>query len=150
LLTVFTVFRLSTDFVCLYTYEFWLSLCKIVRSSVILLLPLFKHLYSLKIFSTYPKLIICDVQLKHPNTILLLRMLHQYDWLSRRKSICDWFPVLKVHIDELSSARIWQHILCATLSASVYINYRLPSKRCYRICTVKQIRIEIIRFGIKY
>ena len=36
-----TVFRLLTDFVCLYTYEFWLSLCKIVRSSVILLLPLF-------------------------------------------------------------------------------------------------------------
>ena len=27
--------------VCLYTYEFWLSLCKIVWSSVILLLPLF-------------------------------------------------------------------------------------------------------------
>jgi hypothetical protein len=38
--TVFTVFRLLTDFVCLYTYEFWLYLCKIVRSSVILLLPL--------------------------------------------------------------------------------------------------------------
>ena len=36
----FSVFRLLTDFVCLYTYEFWLSLCKIVRSSVILLLPL--------------------------------------------------------------------------------------------------------------
>ena len=31
---------LLTDFVCLYNYEFWLSLCKIVRSSVILLLPL--------------------------------------------------------------------------------------------------------------
>ena len=29
-----------TDLVCLYTYEFWLSLCKIVRSSVIVLLPL--------------------------------------------------------------------------------------------------------------
>jgi hypothetical protein len=28
---------------CLYTYEFWLSLCKIVRSSVILLLPLCIH-----------------------------------------------------------------------------------------------------------
>jgi hypothetical protein len=42
---VFTVFRLLTDFVCLYTYEFWLSLCKIVRSLVILLLPLFvQHL----------------------------------------------------------------------------------------------------------
>ena len=39
-ITVFTVFRLLTDFVCLYNYEFWLSLCKIVRSSVILLLPL--------------------------------------------------------------------------------------------------------------
>ena len=40
-ITVFTVFRLLTDFVCLYNYEFWLSLYKIVRSSVILLLPLF-------------------------------------------------------------------------------------------------------------
>jgi hypothetical protein len=40
-ITVFTIFRLLTDFVCLFTYEFWLSLCKIVRSSVILLLPLF-------------------------------------------------------------------------------------------------------------
>ena len=39
-------FRLLTDFVCLYTYEFWLSLCKIVRSSVILLLSLFKNLPS--------------------------------------------------------------------------------------------------------
>ena len=37
----FHSFRLLTDFVCLYKYEFWLSLCKIVRSSVILLLPLF-------------------------------------------------------------------------------------------------------------
>jgi hypothetical protein len=33
---------LLTDFVCLYNYEFWFSLCKIVRSSVILLLPLFQ------------------------------------------------------------------------------------------------------------
>jgi hypothetical protein len=36
--------RLLTDFVCLYNYEFGLSLCKIVRSSVILLLPLFTGL----------------------------------------------------------------------------------------------------------
>jgi hypothetical protein len=41
-------FRLLTDFVCLYTYEFWLSLCKIARSSVILLLPLIKFLSWLK------------------------------------------------------------------------------------------------------
>jgi hypothetical protein len=31
-----------TDFVCLYNYEFWFFLCKIARSSVIFLLPLFK------------------------------------------------------------------------------------------------------------
>ena len=41
---VFTVFRLLTDFVCLYNYEFLLSLCKIVRSSVILSLPLFIYI----------------------------------------------------------------------------------------------------------
>ena len=45
--SVFTVFRLLTDFVCLYNYEFGLSLCKIVRSSVILLLPLFVIFYFL-------------------------------------------------------------------------------------------------------
>ena len=35
------------------------------------------------------------------------------------------FPVVKVHVDELSSARIWQHELCTTLPANVNINYRL-------------------------
>ena len=40
-ITVFIVFRLLTDFVCLYKYEFLLSRCKIVQSSVILLLPLY-------------------------------------------------------------------------------------------------------------
>jgi hypothetical protein len=32
--------------------------------------------------------------------------------------------------------------LCATLSASVNINYRLPIKVYYRICTLQYIRIE--------
>jgi hypothetical protein len=54
------------------------------------------------------------------------------------------FPVVKVHVDELSSARIWQHKLCATFSASVNINYSFPIKEYYRICTVSHIRIEII------
>jgi hypothetical protein len=40
------------------------------------------------------------------------------------------FSVINVHVDELSSARIWQHKLCATFSASVNINYRLPIKAC--------------------
>jgi hypothetical protein len=39
-IAVFQVFRLLTDFVCLLTYEFCLSLWKIARCSVILLLPL--------------------------------------------------------------------------------------------------------------
>jgi len=53
-------------------------------------------------------------------------------------------PVVNVHVDELSSARIWQHKLCATLSTNVNINYRLPIKVYYRICTLRHIRIEII------
>ena len=54
------------------------------------------------------------------------------------------FPVVNVHADELSPARIWQHKLCATLSANVNINYRLPIKAYYCICTLRHMRIEII------
>jgi hypothetical protein len=53
-------------------------------------------------------------------------------------------PVVKVHVDELPSARIWQNNLCAILFASVNIKYHLPIKVCYRICTVRCIRIEIL------
>ena len=53
------------------------------------------------------------------------------------------FSVVNVQVDELSSARIWQHKLCTTLSANVNINYRLPIKVYYRICTLRHIRIEI-------
>ena len=53
------------------------------------------------------------------------------------------FPVVNVRVDKLSSARIWQHKLCTTLSANVNINYRLPIKAYYRICTLRHIRIEI-------
>jgi hypothetical protein len=55
---------------------------------------------------------------------------------------CD-FPVVNVHVDELSAARNWQHELCATLSAKENINYCLPIKVYYRICTLRHIRIEI-------
>jgi hypothetical protein len=48
--------------------------------------------------------------------------------------------VVNVHVDELSSARIWEHKLCATFSASLNINYRLPIKVYYRICTLRHIR----------
>jgi hypothetical protein len=51
---------------------------------------------------------------------------------------------VNVQVDELSSPRTWQHKLCATLSTNVNINYRLPIKVYYRICTLRHIRIEII------
>ena len=35
------------------------------------------------------------------------------------------------------------HKLCATFSATVCINYRLPIKVYYRICTLRHIRIGI-------
>ena len=53
------------------------------------------------------------------------------------------FSVVNVPVDELSSARIWWHKLCATLPANVNINYRLPIKVYYHICTLRHIRIEI-------
>ena len=56
------------------------------------------------------------------------------------------FPVVNVNVDELSSARIWQHKLCATLSANVNINYRLPIKEYYRICTLRHILASMIYF----
>ena len=37
----------------------------------------------------------------------------------------------------------WQHKLCATFSANGNINYRLPVKVYYRICTLRPYRIEI-------
>ena len=37
----------------------------------------------------------------------------------------------------------WQHKLCATFSSNVNLNYRLPIKVYYRICTLRHIRIEI-------
>ena len=53
------------------------------------------------------------------------------------------FSVANLHVDELWSARIWQHKLCATCSTSVNINYRLQIKAYYRICTLRHIRIGI-------
>ena len=43
----------------------------------------------------------------------------------------------------ISLAHAPVHKLCATFSASVNINYRLPVKAYYRICTLRHIRMEI-------
>jgi hypothetical protein len=45
-IAVFPIFRLLTDFVCVLTYEFCLSLWKIARCSVVLLLPLFMIIHT--------------------------------------------------------------------------------------------------------
>ena len=46
------------------------------------------------------------------------------------------FPVIKVHVDELSSARIWQHKLYATLPPSININCRLSHQGMHPIVFV--------------
>ena len=43
------------------------------------------------------------------------------------------FPIVNEHVDELSSARIWQHKLCETLSTNVNINDHLPIKVYCRV-----------------
>jgi hypothetical protein len=58
------------------------------------------------------------------------------------------FPIVNVHVDELLSARIWQHKLSVTLSANININHRLPIKVYYRICTLRHIRIKIIHCSL--
>jgi hypothetical protein len=58
------------------------------------------------------------------------------------------FSVVNVHVDELSSARIWQHKLCATFSTNVNINYRLPIKVYYRMLSFNmgwRILLNVIR-----
>ena len=71
------------------------------------------------------------------------RVINATDFPVLKVHVTD-FPFIQVYVDQLSSARISQHKLCATLSASVNVNCRLLIKVYYRICTVEHIRIEII------
>ena len=72
------------------------------------------------------------------------RAIYRLGIISLAHALLYDFSVVNVHVDELSSARIWQHKLCATLFANVNINYRLPIKVYYRICTLRHIRIGMI------
>ena len=55
-------------------------------------------------------------------------------WLCVARQCLHLYPIftnfsfVDEHVDELSSARIWQHILCATYSANVNMNDLLQSK----------------------
>jgi hypothetical protein len=71
---------LLTDFVCLYNYEFWLSLCKIVRSSVVLLLPLFCVVCSSSIYGFW-------LPLWYLQTLLICALL-----IYLRILVSTWFP----------------------------------------------------------
>ena len=57
--------------------------------------------------------------------------------------IYRWYNLIRTCAGECDCLFHWQYILCATFSASVNINYRLPIKVYYRICTLRHIRIEI-------
>jgi hypothetical protein len=80
----------------------------------------------------------------------LCKLLFQTQFLSIKFSNNNYY--LYYNIPQIYNTRIagecewlfhWQHKLCATFSASVNINYRLPINVYYRICTLRHIRIEI-------
>ena len=52
------------------------------------------------------------------------------------------FPVVNVHVDELTSVRIWQNKLCATSSVNVNINNRLQIKIYYQRRWIKSTNIR--------
>jgi hypothetical protein len=60
-----------------------------------------------------------------------------------KRAIYRWYNLIRTCADECDWLFHWQHKLCATFSANVNINYRLPIKVYYHICTLRHIRIEI-------
>jgi hypothetical protein len=60
-----------------------------------------------------------------------------------KRAIYRWYNLIRTCAGECDWLFHWQHNLCATISANVDINYCLPIKVYYRICTVRHIRIEI-------
>ena len=59
------------------------------------------------------------------------------------QAIYRWYNLIRTCAAECDWLFHWQHKLCATFSANVNINYHLPIKVYYRICTLRHIRIEI-------
>ena len=60
-----------------------------------------------------------------------------------KQVIYRWYNLIRTCTGECDWIFHWQHKLCATFSTNVNINYRLPIKVYYRICTLRHIRIEI-------
>ena len=54
------------------------------------------------------------------------------------------FSIVSINCNPKAGGVLFElHKLCATFSASVNINYPLPIKVYYRICTLRHIRIGI-------
>jgi hypothetical protein len=60
-----------------------------------------------------------------------------------KRAIYRWYNLIRTCAGECDWLFHWQHKLCAIFSANININYRLPIKVYYRICTFRHIRIEI-------
>ena len=76
------------------------------------------------------------------NIIINYNMTSFFRFVDKR-AIYRWYNLIRTCAGECDWLFHWQHKLCATFSASVNINYRLPIKVYYRICTLRNIRIEI-------
>jgi hypothetical protein len=60
-----------------------------------------------------------------------------------KRAIYRWYNLIRTCAGECDWLFHWQHKLCAAFSANVNINYRLPIKAYYRICTLRHIRYEM-------
>jgi hypothetical protein len=56
-----------------------------------------------------------------------------FDWIYR------WYNLIRTCTGECDWLFHWQHKLCATISANLNINYHLPIKVYYRICTLRRL-----------
>ena len=77
-----------------------------------------------------------------PGVIVNSNMMSFFRFVDKR-AIYRCYNLIHTCVGECDWLLHWQHKLCATFSTNVNINYRLPIKVYFRICTLRHIRIEI-------
>ena len=112
----FHSFRLLTDFVCLYNYEVWLSLCKIVRSSVILLLSLFEW-YTDAMTTLLTTTNICDTNDHGYFPLAVISLFMRYNQLNKNNT--------KVSLEEWELLIFLEHIPSLTVVSGVRVAHSL-------------------------
>ena len=60
-----------------------------------------------------------------------------------KRAIYRWYNLIRTCAGECDCLFHRQHKLFATFSPSINIDYHLPIKVYYRICTLRHIRVEI-------